>query len=202
MKQEEKTQITRKKILDAALEEFGTNGYASGSVNNICKTGINKGLVYHNYKNKDELYLKCVEESCKELVQYVLENHAEKGFVEYMSVRMQFFQEYVPEGHIFLEARTNPPIHLFHQIQMLFTEFDELNRNVFEQELSGHTLRQGVSKEDALNYFYEIQKMYNLNFANHLDGNMTLDEQVLLHETNIRKVLDLMLYGIAKGEDE
>ena len=115
---------------------------------------------------------------------------------------MQFFQEYVPEGHIFLEARTNPPIHLFHQIQMLFTEFDELNRNVFEQELSGHTLRQGVSKEDALNYFYEIQKMYNLNFANHLDGNMTLDEQVLLHETNIRKVLDLMLYGIAKGEDE
>ena len=44
--------------------------------------------------------------------------------------------------------------------------------------------------------------MYNLNFANHLGGNMTLDEQVLLHETNIRKVLDLMLYGIAKGVDE
>ena len=60
MKKEEKTEITKCKILAAAIQEFGANGYAAGSVNNICKTGINKGLIYHNYKDKDELYLVCV----------------------------------------------------------------------------------------------------------------------------------------------
>ena len=55
MKKEEKTEITKCKILAAAIQEFGANGYVAGSVNNICKTGINKGLIYHNYKDKDEL---------------------------------------------------------------------------------------------------------------------------------------------------
>ena len=68
MKKEEKTEITKCKILAAAIQEFGANGYAAGSVNNICKTGINKGLIYHNYKDKDELYLVCVQTSCEDLI--------------------------------------------------------------------------------------------------------------------------------------
>ena len=65
MKKEEKTELTKSKIFAAAIQEFGTNGYATGSVNNICKTGINKGLVYHNFKDKDELYLECVKRVAK-----------------------------------------------------------------------------------------------------------------------------------------
>lgn len=65
MKRAEKTELTVSRILEAALEEFGANGYAGGTVNNICKRGINKGLIYHNFKDKDELYLVCLDISCK-----------------------------------------------------------------------------------------------------------------------------------------
>ncbi len=68
MKRAERTELTVAKILEAALEEFGAKGYSGGTVNNICKRGINKGLVYHNFKDKDALYLACLEAGCKKLV--------------------------------------------------------------------------------------------------------------------------------------
>lgn len=202
MKKEEKTELTRARIFAAAMNEFGTNGYAAGSLNNICKMGINKGLIYHNFKDKDALYLECVKKSCEDLICYVQEHKAKDGFVAYMSARREFFQEQEQEAYIFLEARTNPPHQLVIQIREIFREFDELNREIFEKELSQYELREGVSKEEALNYFFEIQKLYNINFANERNDKMTPQEQLALHEMNIHKVLDFMLYGIAKGGKE
>lgn len=202
MKQEEKTEITRNKIYAAAMEEFGTNGYAAGTINNICKSGINKGLIYHNFKDKDALYLECVKKSCENLITFIHDNKAEESFVEYMSMRMRFFKENQQEAYVFLEARTNPPQHLTGPIREIFIKFDELNMVVCEKELSRHTLRDGVSKEDALNYFSEIQKLYNINFSHQLNGTLPMQEQLALHERNIHKIFDFMLYGIAKGGNE
>ena len=47
MKQTERSELTRKKILAAALSEFGSRGYAGVMINEICCEGkINKGLFY------------------------------------------------------------------------------------------------------------------------------------------------------------
>ena len=109
VKKEEKTEITRNKIFTAAMHEFGSKGYALGAINNICKTGINKGLIYHNFKDKDELYLECVKKSCSDLIGYVTDHNGLESFARYMRVRKEFFQEKEAEAYIFLEARTNPP---------------------------------------------------------------------------------------------
>ena len=71
MKKAIKTELTREKILSAALKEFGTNGYAGSSLNNICNTGIAKGLLYHNYASKDALYLACVKHCFQSLTEYL-----------------------------------------------------------------------------------------------------------------------------------
>ena len=59
MKKAEKTELTKKKILHQAMQEFGSKGYRGASLNAICEAGIPKGLLYHNFKNKDALYLAC-----------------------------------------------------------------------------------------------------------------------------------------------
>ena len=57
MKKEEKTKQTCEKIVHAATIEFGSRSYDAVSLNAICgKYQIAKGLIYHNFKNKDELY--------------------------------------------------------------------------------------------------------------------------------------------------
>lgn len=202
MRKEEKTELTRNRILAAALQEFGTKGYAAGTVNRICEAGINKGLVYHNFKDKDSLYLECVRKSCEELVQYVKIHMKTVCFVEYMNVRMRFFTDHEWEGFIFLEARTAPPGHLQEQIRHLMKDCDRLNREVFEKELDRIELRNGVSKKDAMDYFSEIQNLYNYRFADRMNTQLPPQEQLFEHEGNIRKVFDLLLYGIAKGGEK
>lgn len=47
---------TRRKILDAAKEEFFANGYTGARIESIAKrAGLNKQLIYHYFKGKDEL---------------------------------------------------------------------------------------------------------------------------------------------------
>lgn len=199
MKQTEKTEITKNKIFAAAIREFGSKGYEAGAVNNICKTGINKGLIYHNFKDKDELYIRCVKKCCRDLIDYIVQNGADNSFIEYMDARMKFFHEFEDEACLFISALTNPPSHLIKQIKEIYAEFDRLNIAVFEKELSALELRDTVTEQEALNYFVGIQKIYNLSFAAKADGAMSACEQVELHELNIRRLFDLMLYGIAKG---
>ncbi|WP_079507404.1 TetR/AcrR family transcriptional regulator [Mesobacillus jeotgali] len=46
------------RILNAALKEFAQKGYENASTNEIVKSaGISKGLLFHYFKNKKELYL-------------------------------------------------------------------------------------------------------------------------------------------------
>ena len=61
MRKEEKTRRTYERIMAAAMEEFGTKSYDNASITTLCNENqISKGLVYHNFKNKDELYLSSV----------------------------------------------------------------------------------------------------------------------------------------------
>ncbi|RSD25939.1 TetR/AcrR family transcriptional regulator [Mesobacillus subterraneus] len=48
----------QERIMNAALKEFAQKGYGNASTNEIVKSaGISKGLLFHYFKNKKELYL-------------------------------------------------------------------------------------------------------------------------------------------------
>lgn len=200
MKKSEKTEITVAKIIEVAMGEFGTNGYAGGTVNNICKTGINKGLVYHNFSGKDELYLTCFKRSCEKLIAFVHEHDGTTDFDRYMSVRMDFFHQFPNEAHIFFEVLLNPPPHLSDKIQDALAEFNRVNERICKQTLDMLALRDGITTEDALAYFHLMQTMLNGYFSSPAFQNVVLKEKVKIHETIIPKLFDFMLYGIAKGE--
>lgn len=198
MKQSEKTESTVVKILNAAIKEFGVNGYVGGTVNNICKSGINKGLIYHNFKDKNELYLKCLEKSCGTLVGLITESGA-PDMLRYMSVRISFFKEYPNEAHILFEALLQPQEHLRNEIKKILQPFEEINERIYRSVISGVTLRDGITEEDAVEYFRQFQRMFNGYFA---ARDIPLDELLRKHEACLPKLLDIMLYGIAKGGNE
>lgn len=52
----------RKRIIDVCVEEFAEHGYAKGSTNEITKKAeISKGILFHYFKNKKNLYLYIVD---------------------------------------------------------------------------------------------------------------------------------------------
>lgn len=197
MKKSERTQLTISKIMEAAIIEFGENGYSGGTVNNICKT-INKGLIYHNFEGKDSLYLACLNHSCSKLVDFL--NQRATNMESYLTARMDFFSQNPKEARIFFDALLSPPGHLFEEITQALQEFNELNEKIYSQTLEGLILRDGINNEEATSYFHLMQTMLNGYFSSPTFQNADMGQKVELHEKTVSKLLDYMLYGIAKED--
>lgn len=203
MKQEEKTELTRERIIHAAMQEFGKNGYAVSTLNAICSSDkISKGLLYHNFSGKDELYLICVERCFTELVEYLQSCKENMGLHEYLEKRFQYFSGHPSCAHIFFEAVLQPPERLAEEIRKIKSPFDQFNRGIYQKALAGMELRSGVTEEDALAYYEVMQEMFNGYFSSPAYAGKNLEAVMESHEDALMKILDFMLYGIVKGGKE
>ncbi len=204
MRKEEKTRRTYERILSAAIEEFGTKSYDNASLTTLCnEKQISKGLIYHNFKNKDELYLKCVE-TCFEAITDYFENQDNRvGSVQermkrLFQIRQQFFQENPYYCNLFFNTVFQPPKHLRSEIQELRKKYDEFYVTRFRELLQQLKLRDGITVDAAMEYFLAFLEMFNGYFQSKSGENGDLHALIEDHEVNLSKILDIMLYGVAK----
>lgn len=208
MKQSEKTKNTYNKILLSAINEFGEKGYDNASLNTICaKYSISKGLIYHNFKNKDELYLRSVEECFIKLVKYLKEedysnNNAWENMKKLLILRQKFFEKFQNYRNIFFGAVLSPPNHLIEEIQNIRREYDSFNIERFKELLKNVKLRKGITEEMAISYFLVYQEMFNAYFQNKIYKSEDLLLVSKEHDLRLLPILDVMLYGIASEENE
>lgn len=198
MKREEKNLQTRRRILDAALEEFSAQGYSSASTNTICTSeGISKGIVYHYFETKDGLFLACVDECFTRLTEYIRQNMSEKedpkGRLEdYFAVRSRFFYSYPVYQQIFGEAVLRPPKHLKEEIQKSKKSFEDLNIEILKQLLSSMKLQDGISIEEVIDIFRQFQDFISVQYQVSAPEHETFDQ----YTDKCRKALNVLLYGV------
>lgn len=206
MKRVEKNLLSRQKIINSAIAEFGTNSYGEASLNAICKHGnISKGIIYHYFKDKDELYLVCVTECFNKLTVFLNSkkttfNTFEEDIKDYFDMRHQFFSENPYFENIFASAVLQPPKHLMAEIKEIKAELDTLNVTYYGHALQNINLKNGVCPNDAIEYFLIFQEGFNNYFHNKIYDNYR--KLVDAHELKLSKMLKMMLYGIAKEETE
>ncbi|MGN0771667.1 MAG: TetR/AcrR family transcriptional regulator [Christensenellales bacterium] len=196
MKKQQKTELSRERIINAAINEFGTNGYKKGALNNICATGIAKGLMYHNFRSKEQLYLETVRVAYDSFIAYVHQNCAADDFDKYMAVRVKFMKEQSKLCRIMFEALIQPPYRLEQQIKEIRREFDMLNDKLYFAMIDKLSLRDGVEREKASKYFHIVQDMFNGYFGNMLMSGESVESIVEKHEQILPEFIDLMLHGI------
>ena len=204
MKQQEKTQKTIRRIISSGVEEFGSKNYDTASINSICENGhISKGLLYHNFKSKDELYLKCVKICYDEMTLFLKSQpfeviDAKESLQKFFLVRQKFFYENPLYANIFFNAVLSPPKHLVQELLALRKDFDEYFRKFYLSILKCLVLREGITEDMALEYFCIICEMFNEYFKKRADQEgdyrMLIDD----HEDKMSKIFDIIFYGIAK----
>lgn len=64
----------REALLNAAVKEFGANGFQNASLNTILKEAkVSKGVFYHYYENKDALYLEITGQLLEKKKLFIME---------------------------------------------------------------------------------------------------------------------------------
>ena len=194
MKREEKNKTTKRRIMDNALAEFSKQGYGASSVNTICSAqGISKGIIYHYFRNKDELFLACVEECFSLLAEYLktkmqtVKGNLEQQLEAYFKTRGDFFIENPIYQKIFCEAIIAIPDHLKEKIKKRKQAFDVLNIQILEKMLEPSSLRPQISKDYVIELFSQFQDFINAKYQ---------VEDFKAHEENCKKSLNILLYGV------
>jgi AcrR family transcriptional regulator len=69
MARQVRSEVTRRKILDAAIDVFGEVGYAAAAWGSIIeRTGMTKGALYHHFDSKESLASDIIDEGSDALV--------------------------------------------------------------------------------------------------------------------------------------
>ena len=204
MKREEKNQQTRRRILESALAEFAEQGYGASSVNTISNgDGLSKGIIYHYFPTKDDLYLACVEE-CFQMLTGHLQSHtnmvgqtAEERLEQYFRVRLDFFEQNPQYQRIFCDAVIMPPAHLEASIQEKKAPFDRFNIDSLNRMLEPVSLRSDLSREDVVDTFRQYQDYINARYQ--MTGSEKID--IRDHEESCRRALRILLYGVVERKE-
>ena len=195
MRQQEKNQKSRERILEAAMVEFADQGYRGASVNSICAAGgISKGLLYHYYADKDALYLACGEKCFRELTAALsgalsLETVTPDG---YFDVRLDFFLRNPLHQRLFCDMVVNPPPQLAEEISRCRASFDKLNEEMLTVILEKETLAEGITIQDAICQLRILEDCV----SSYLKTADQEQRQAEKHNQLCRQTFQTMLYGL------
>jgi AcrR family transcriptional regulator len=88
----QKAEITRQRILDAAVDFFYEYGYEKASLQNIAdQVGLTKAALYHHFKSKEEILYTIIEKYTNQLV-FALKSSVSKSGDPAESLKNAIFQ--------------------------------------------------------------------------------------------------------------
>lgn len=168
MTQAERQNQSRRKILEAAMDEFGARDFDAVTMEAICAShGISKGMMYHYYTGKDELFLACVGHVFQSLLKYVRHDAAALGkqaafetIKNYFAIRECYFQRHPKEKNIFENALLRTPPHLFEKIEEIRGPIEALNRQFLHRTIGKIELRENLKKENVSIYLEAMESVF------------------------------------------
>lgn len=208
MTQKERQEHSRKEILQAALNEFGTYEYALVTVDNICaRHNISKGMLYHYYAGKDDLFLLCVEDTFEKLSEFVAKNEfllqdrsALESLMAYYQCREQFFEAHPHRRKVFECAMLHPPAHLESKLRELRAPAWQRNRRFWQRVVQQYPLRAGLTEEQVTRYLDSLDYAFQTILEQYNQSDTVKDIHGMVQV--VSEILDMILFGVMQSKKE
>lgn len=195
----------KKRILDAAIEEFAVNGYDKASTNSIVKNAnVSKGLLFHYFESKKNLFLYLFDYCITTLIdKYYLfkEIESEDIFERLMRIsirKMKVFQEEPLMSRLVFSAVSNMPESLIEDLTERYNSyygnylpklFENIDTSKFKKEIdSQKAIELVMICMDGLSNKY-LQK-YNQISIDEIFNNI---EEIM---EDFNKYMDILKLGI------
>ncbi len=204
MKQQERQKNSKEKILQASMEEFSQFGYEKVTMDSICaKHKISKGMMYHYYSGKDDLFLLCVQEMYTMMQAYIEERISElkkkealealKGF---WTLRESFFEQHPEQKNIFENALLRTPEHLSEKIAEIRRPIESLNRRFLHETLGKIELRENLKKENTSIYLEAMESVFWKLVDQYLSKKLVSDVHSMMETAG--ELWDMVLLGVVR----
>lgn len=151
--QEEK----KKKILDVVIEEFAVKGYDKASTNSIVnKAGISKGILFHYFGNKKNLFLYTFDYCITNLIDkyYSLkEVESEDIFERFMRIsirKMKIIQEEPVMNKLVFSAISNMPESLKQELTERYNTYCSKYLPEFFEKIDTSKFRKEIDSQKAI----------------------------------------------------
>lgn len=203
IKREEKNSLARQRILDAAMREFSEKGYGGASLNTLCtEHDISKGMIYHYFRDRDELYLYCVRECFEALTTHMKEvpgrltGPPEQRLKAYFDARLRFFAEHPLHLGMFADAVFHPPAALTAEIADCRRSFDALNIAILTEFLESQPQTARFPIPAIVEDFRMYMDFFNMRFQESVHGKVPTEAILQEHEERCHRQLEVLLHGV------
>lgn len=197
----EKSINVKEIIINVALEEFAQNGYQAASTNVICKKAkISKGLLYHYYGSKENIYLSVIRhfiDRFKENITVHIEDSNKKGIdyiSEYFNAKFKFYGENPQYSKLILNLLLNNNIE---GARVLANEFEDYNNSLLYQIIKNIDFNPKFDRNKAFELIIMIGSKLE---EKHMKDIEYKDTHIVLEE--FRKDHKLMLEMVFEGIDK
>lgn len=201
----------QKHILNVCIEEFAKNGFHSTSTDVITtKAGISKGILFHYFKNKKNLYMYILKSVTEEFTKLFTEELNKISSLEFFDrikeatiLKYKISMLYPKESELMLKAFINPPSDLEKEINKLYINIASLSQEIYQKQLFNYmkeeTLKDGISKEKAIEASIFLLEAYSNRLMQHYKGK----EEELLNSMesvikDLNEYIEIIKYGIYK----
>ena len=195
----------RERILSAAVRAFGEHGYEGASTNQICAAaGISKGLLFHYYKSKENLFIAVLEHCMTRFLEAVRTGGGLAGqplTPETLAGLYRRQTRFLSEHPDYYRIFTQPP----QQESQLLTDFFNRKREEYQQTislglrlfLSRSNLRPGISREAALELMtglvIHLQEKYLTDLSRQT---LPVSQVTEMMEAEFVEAMDIIFHGI------
>jgi AcrR family transcriptional regulator len=148
----------RERILNASINEFAIKGFKNASTNEIVKeAGISKGLIFHYFKNKKQLYLFLYDYLMGILKEEYFQKPwvNEKDFLEKMRMasltKLELFRKYPLIFKFFLTAYSETDGEVRNEVADRNQKLREINLPRVYDNVDLSNVKDGVDHQKAIN---------------------------------------------------
>ncbi len=149
----------KNKIINACLEEFAENGYEKASTNTmVVKAGISKGLLFHYFENKKNIYLYLVDYSMKHFLDRFYDNDfkASSDLFERIMyrgiIKMKIAGEQPLMYKLVMEAFVDTPDGMKEEMNIRYKKMYEEHMPVVFEDIDYSLFREDIDKQKAIEF--------------------------------------------------
>lgn len=213
---EKQPQEKRALIIKVAIEEFVKNGYEKASTDVITRQAeISKGLLFHYFKSKKNLYLYLVhyvkDLLTKEVTEAFKQVQADDFFErvkEIVLLKRKVIEKYLQEAYFAMNALTHPPVAVKKEMEEIIKEHYEtyqegfmLERVYMKDLIQTEKLREDISVDTVVKITMLISEQLATKYLT-LYKNKPIDIAHIMDSSikELNEYLEIIKYGIYKPE--